>query len=283
MLDDLFNGLDPDTTDTFFTDDQGDGTTSLDQAPSLTSLQSSAPLSLGDLDFANFSTPTKVSYGVTQRHKVHELPGGDRVVDALGPAYKDITWRGLYVGTDRDQDREALQNIVIAGDPVTLAWGANNFDVLCVEGALDDHDGYTDYSITCVVLSIATVADDSPSDYASISDDVASAQDAAPDSDGYGDLASLSAVLSSVSSSSSNLRNPTITGLLQSASATMTQEVSAASQVISSMPALGSLDLSTADTITAIQAASNALATMTTSGVAAAYLNRSLGVIANVI
>ena len=52
-------------------------------------------INLGVFQFANHEIPERVSWGGSQRIAVHELVGGQRVLDAMGRSDRALTWSGL--------------------------------------------------------------------------------------------------------------------------------------------------------------------------------------------
>lgn len=53
-------------------------------------------LVLGPIAFADFEIPERIRFGGNQRLAVHQLPGGRRVVDALGRDDGEICWSGVF-------------------------------------------------------------------------------------------------------------------------------------------------------------------------------------------
>ena len=47
-------------------------------------------LTLGGVVFADFEIPDSINFGGEQVLSVHQLPGGTRVIDALGPSDAEI-------------------------------------------------------------------------------------------------------------------------------------------------------------------------------------------------
>jgi hypothetical protein len=57
-------------------------------------------LILGSLVFDSWSTPERMPFGGRQEMAVHQLPGGARVIDTLGPVEKDIMFTGQMYGNN---------------------------------------------------------------------------------------------------------------------------------------------------------------------------------------
>ena len=120
----------------------------------------SVTVTIGGITLAGFEVPSKMPFGGAQRVVVHKMPGGGRVVDALGPDDRDISWSGILRSGDggglpamtRSGQLDALRQ---AGRKVTLSWGGTSRLVVVSSFTADYGDqGYLiPYSITCVVVS----------------------------------------------------------------------------------------------------------------------------------
>lgn len=80
-------------------------------------------LTLGGVSFTGFSPPDSMMGGGAQAMVVHKLPGGQRVIDTLGPDEDDITWRGFFFGNDAYQNVLTLDGMRAAGAVIALTWG----------------------------------------------------------------------------------------------------------------------------------------------------------------
>ena len=77
-------------------------------------------ITLGDFVFENLEIPAFTNFGGEQRLVVHELVGGQRVIDAMGSSNADITWGGLMTGSDALSRALQLDAIRAAGKPVVF-------------------------------------------------------------------------------------------------------------------------------------------------------------------
>jgi len=110
-------------------------------------------LSLGDVDFAAFEVPSVIAFGGRQSLAVYRLPGGVRVVDALGPDDSDITWRGILSGAGATDRARALDALRIAGQPATLAWDEFFYSVVIGDLQFEFcNSWWIPYKISCVVV-----------------------------------------------------------------------------------------------------------------------------------
>lgn len=72
-------------------------------------------ITLGGFEFRNIEIPQSINFGGDQKLSVHELIGGQRVVDAMGPSDVDLSWEGLITGPDALQRALQLDGMRIAG------------------------------------------------------------------------------------------------------------------------------------------------------------------------
>lgn len=110
-------------------------------------------VTLGDFEFQNFELPERMPFGGDHQLTVHKLPGGARVVDAMGPDPVDISWSGIFLGGNALLRAQTVDAIRVAGQPVLLSW--RNFLYLVVVRSftpMDKQPGWVPYSISCTVL-----------------------------------------------------------------------------------------------------------------------------------
>ncbi len=123
-------------------------------------------LTLGPVAFAGFELPSSITIGGRQRLAIHRLPGGLRIIDALGPDPADIAFAGIFTGPDAADRARLLDTLRIAGASLPLAWDAFAYTVL-IESFEADYRSpwWIPYRISCSVLrdevaAIITVAAD---------------------------------------------------------------------------------------------------------------------------
>ena len=90
-------------------------------------------LVLGPVVFQAFEVPEWVRFGGRQRLAVHAMPGGGRVVDALGADDLDLAWSGAFSGTDGAERAQVLDELRRAGQPLLCAWGSWAYQVMIAE------------------------------------------------------------------------------------------------------------------------------------------------------
>src|SRR5277367_6265103 len=110
-------------------------------------------LQLGPVSFQDFELPGRIRFGGAQRLAVHVLPGGARVIDAMGPDDADIAWGGAFSGVDAADNARALDLMRVQGGVWTLAWDAFCYLVVIREfAAAYEHSNWVPYRISCTVV-----------------------------------------------------------------------------------------------------------------------------------
>lgn len=92
-------------------------------------------LVLGAIIFADFEIPEKLSFGGQQQLVIHSLPGGGRVVDAMGPQDEPIYWSGVFSGQQAAERVRALDQMRRDGLPQLLTFDAWRYSVVLEEFA----------------------------------------------------------------------------------------------------------------------------------------------------
>ena len=101
--------------------------------------------------------PEHVTVGGRQRLVVHRMPGGGRVVDALGPDDAELVWSGTLSGPDAAERFRLLDTLRRAGEPLPLAWDAFAYSVVISNLEADTASPWwIPYRIACAVLEDST-------------------------------------------------------------------------------------------------------------------------------
>lgn len=110
-------------------------------------------LFLGGVAFDGFSAPDRMPFGGKQAMAIHKLPGGQRVIDTLGPDDADFSWSGQFYGDDAYTTSLLLDAMRAAGAPVPLTWGGQFWMVVISDFSpkVRRLPTWVDYSITVVV------------------------------------------------------------------------------------------------------------------------------------
>lgn len=87
-------------------------------------------LVLGPLVFRGFEVPERIRFGGGQRLAVHALPGGGRVVDAMGAEEAPIEWSGVFSGPDAALRVRILERLRRGGGVLPLSWEGWRYSVL---------------------------------------------------------------------------------------------------------------------------------------------------------
>ena len=110
-------------------------------------------LTLGPVTFQFPEVPTHMPIGVKQDIASHQLIGGYRTIDAMGPNQEDKTWEGYFSGQDALTRARLCEAMAASGQPVTLAWNVFSYLVLVTAFHCDTRlNDVLPYSITCTVI-----------------------------------------------------------------------------------------------------------------------------------
>ena len=135
-------------------------------------------LTLGPVAFAGFELPSSITLGGKQRLAIHKLPGGIRIIDAMGPDPADLGWSGIFTGPDAADRARILDTLRIAGLQLLLSWDAFLYTVV-VENFEADYRSpwWIPYRLSCAVVrdEAAAVIAAVVSDALAVTDDLTSA------------------------------------------------------------------------------------------------------------
>ncbi|QTD88735.1 hypothetical protein [Burkholderia anthina] len=85
---------------------------------------------LGDFVFADTEIPERIPFGGRQALAVHELVGGQRVVDAMGAREDALEWSGTFRGATASDRARYIDGLRIAGNQLVLTWGEFSYIVV---------------------------------------------------------------------------------------------------------------------------------------------------------
>ncbi len=88
---------------------------------------------LGAFVFERTEIPGHLPFAGRQMVAVHNLIGGGRWVDALGPIDRDLEWRGLFLGTNAMSRAKKLNAARLAGKPLYLLMGNVSWKVVIAD------------------------------------------------------------------------------------------------------------------------------------------------------
>jgi hypothetical protein len=110
-------------------------------------------LLLGPVIFRDFEVPSGINFGGRQRLAVHRLPGGTRIIDALGRDDAKITFSGIFSDSDATLRARSLDELRSVGLPLPLTWDVFFYTVLISTFQADYRNSWwIPYSITCTVI-----------------------------------------------------------------------------------------------------------------------------------
>src|SRR5690348_7393804 len=116
-------------------------------------------LTLGGVVFQDFEIPESINFGGDQQLVVHKLPGGGRVIDAMGPDDSDIHWSGRFRGSNAEPRAMLLDYMRRQGSQILLGWSLHRYQVVIREFKADFRQPYEiPYSISCTVVIDETQA-----------------------------------------------------------------------------------------------------------------------------
>jgi hypothetical protein len=110
-------------------------------------------LQLGGITLQGFEVPGRVLFGGAQSLAVHKLPGGARIIDAMGRDDADLEWSGVFSGGDASDRARLLDAMRAAGDVLPLTWDEFAYSVLIADLRLEYRSPWwIEYRIRCKVL-----------------------------------------------------------------------------------------------------------------------------------
>ncbi len=110
-------------------------------------------LLLGPMLFQDFELPERITWGGAQLLSVHRLPGGVRVIDAMGRDDAEISWSGVFSGGSAGVRARAIDLMRAQGVVWPLVWDAFFYSVVVARFEADyAHANWIPYRIACTVL-----------------------------------------------------------------------------------------------------------------------------------
>lgn len=125
---------------------------------------------LGPLLFRGFEVPERIRFGGAQRLAVHALPGGTRVVDAMGAEEAPIEWSGVFSGADAAVRVRTLERLRRAGEVLPLSWDGWLYSVVIERVTVEARNpAWIPYRLrVCVLTEGAGIEDDGLLDVVSV-------------------------------------------------------------------------------------------------------------------
>ncbi len=111
-------------------------------------------LTLGGIIFQDFEVPDNIAIGGEQALVVHKLPGGARVIDAMGADHRDITWSGRFRSGNAEARARLLDSYRIGGKQFLLQWSTYRYQVIVKSFEAQYQQPFEiPYSVTCTVVA----------------------------------------------------------------------------------------------------------------------------------
>lgn len=111
-------------------------------------------LLLGPIAFQDFEIPETLTFGGTQSLTIHRLPGGARVIDAMGRDDAELCWSGTFSGPFASERARAIDLLRAQGQPLALIWGAFFYTVVIARFEAEySRATWIPYRLACTVLA----------------------------------------------------------------------------------------------------------------------------------
>jgi hypothetical protein len=112
-----------------------------------------SPIQIGSISLQGFEIPTSVRFGGRYRLAVHNLSGGRRVVERLGPDDGEITFSGTFSGPNAEARVRLFDNLRTSGAIVWLTWETFRRRVVVKNFIAEYHSPWwIPYKADCVVV-----------------------------------------------------------------------------------------------------------------------------------
>jgi len=114
-------------------------------------------LQLDSITFQGFEIPERITLGGAQSLVTHKLPGGDRVVQAMGRDDDPIQWSGMFLGQDALERARAVDSLRIKGQAVFLSFHGFFYSVVVQKFTYTDEAFYRiPYTLELLVIEDLT-------------------------------------------------------------------------------------------------------------------------------
>ena len=108
---------------------------------------------LGPILLQGFEIPQSITWGGKQRLAIHNLPGGERVIDSLGRDDIDVSWSGIFTGADAALRVRTVDLMRAEGLVWPLSWSTYFYSVVIKSFTLDyTRSSWLPYRLSCAVL-----------------------------------------------------------------------------------------------------------------------------------
>ncbi len=95
-------------------------------ASAIEGLLSGPAVLIGNIALTGFEVPDAMPWGTEQQLVDHKMPGGGRIVDAMGPLEALYRWKGAFTGPTASYRAHQMDAMAAAGAAVPLIWGEDS-------------------------------------------------------------------------------------------------------------------------------------------------------------
>jgi hypothetical protein len=135
-----------------------------------------SPIQIGSISLQGFEIPQSVRFGGRHRLAVHNLSGGRRVLERLGPDDGEIAFQGIFSGRNAEARVRAFDDLRLSGEIVWLTWETFKRRVVVKSFVAEYHSPWwIPYKVSCVVAYQSGVASGNSTVTALISSDLGNA------------------------------------------------------------------------------------------------------------
>ena len=113
-----------------------------------------APIVLGNIVLVGHEVPSRITVGGAHAVTIHRLPGGGRVIDAMGADDGAISWSGYFTGPFAAIRARMVDRLRKTGEIVGVSFGDYVFNVVVVhfEYDLQDRGALLSYRLRMEIL-----------------------------------------------------------------------------------------------------------------------------------
>lgn len=110
-------------------------------------------LTIGPFVLTGLALPEAMPIGGKQALPMKTLPGGKRIIDAMGRDDNVISWGGIFYGQGVSATIRGLDMLRVSAQVVTLAWDVYSYQVIVQEFTAKTRvSGPQPYQISCLVV-----------------------------------------------------------------------------------------------------------------------------------
>ena len=114
-------------------------------------------IKLGDFEFAHAEVPESINIGGNQQLGLNKFVGGRRSINAMGRDDDDISWHGIFYGSNASKRAQALDYLRTQGNQLTFTYLNFKYSVVIKHFSADIQKYYVvPYRLTlCIVEDLS--------------------------------------------------------------------------------------------------------------------------------